>query len=71
MPIYVLPSFFNLGAKLNDDTASKLMAGIDDLTWITRPCNCGPSFYVDGQCIYCGKCRVACVVYKATCKCCK
>ena len=41
--------FSNLGAKLNADTASKLMAGIDDLTWITRPCNCGPSFNVDGQ----------------------
>ena len=62
--------FSNLGAKLNADTASKLMEGIDDLTWITRPCNCGPSFKVDGQCIYGGKCRVACVVYKATCKCC-
>ena len=62
--------FSNLGAKLNADTASKLMAGIDDLTWITRPCNCGPSYKVDGKCIYGEKCRVACVVYKATCKCC-
>ena len=47
--------FSNLGAKLNADTASKLMAGFDDLTWITRPCNCDPSFKVDGQCIYGGK----------------
>ena len=62
--------FSNLGTKLNADTASKLMAGIDDLKWITRPCNCGPIFKVDGQCLHGGKCRVACVVYKATCKCC-
>ena len=62
--------FSNLCAKLNADTASKLMAVIYDLTWITRPCNCRLSFNVDGGCIYGKKCRVAGVVYKATCKCC-
>ena len=62
--------FANLGTKLKADTASELMAGIDDKTWISRPCNCGPGFKVDGKCIYGGQCRNACVIYKATCKCC-
>ena len=62
--------FSNLGAKLNAETASKLMVGIDYLTWINRPCNFGPSFKVDGKCFYGKKCRVSFVFYKATCKCC-
>ena len=62
--------FANLGTKLNADTANKLMVCKDDKTWITRTCNCGPSFKVEGKFIYDEQCRNVCFICKDTCKCC-
>ena len=56
--------FANFGELLNSDLNQKLMAGIEDLTHITRECNCnGRSKLDDNKCHYDEKCRHGCVVY--------
>ena len=42
---------------------------MDEGSW-DRPCNCGPGFKKDGECIFGGQCRESCLVYKLTFCCC-
>ena len=61
--------FANFGELLNSDLNQKLMAGIEDLTHITRECNCnGRSKLDNNKCHYDEKCRHGCVVYSLECK---
>ena len=47
----------NLASLINADTGLKVMAGIVDKGLHDRPCNCGPGFKKDSECIFGGKCR--------------
>ena len=61
--------FANFGELLNSDLNQKLMAGIEDLTHITRECNCnGRSKLDSNKCHYDEKCRHGCVVCSLECK---
>ena len=61
----------NLAQLFQGDLTAKLMAGIEALDFMDRPCNCCSAAKVNGVCFCKGQCRRALVVYKATCKICK
>ena len=59
-----------LGKLLQGKLASKLRKGPASKDFIDRECNCNSTKKVNGICEYRYECRICCVVYKVTCKCC-
>eukprot|EP00957_Ditylum_brightwellii_P172663 13143449-Ditylum_brightwellii.AAC.1 len=45
----------------------KINNGIESLDFRNRPCNCNARMKQNGQCIFDGKCRAQCILYKAAC----
>eukprot|EP00957_Ditylum_brightwellii_P051772 3926234-Ditylum_brightwellii.AAC.1 len=45
----------------------KINNGIESLDFKNRLCNCNASTKQNGQCMFGGKCRAQCIIYKATC----
>jgi hypothetical protein len=61
----------NLREKLLGDLNRKLLHGIVDADYGTRPCNCPTRFKINGNCAYSNgetTCRTAGIVYKISCK---
>ena len=56
-------TFSNVRQIFNGDLMGKMMTGIDDKTWASRPCNYNPSSRVNDACMYGGKCMERKVVY--------
>ena len=54
--------FSNVCQLFNGDLMGKMMTGIDDETWASRPCNCNWSSKINGACMYEGKCKESVVV---------
>ena len=56
--------FNNLDELLNMDLAAKIGQGILSKDWINRECNCSLPYKVKGKCVYDGKFRSKCLIYK-------
>ena len=59
--------FSNLREIFQGNMGSKLMAGVELLDFIDRPCNSNHDTKINGECVYGDKCRKRVIVYKATC----
>ena len=56
--------FNNLAELFNGDLAAKIGQGIFSKDLMDRECNCSLPYKVNGKCVYEGKFRSRCIIYK-------
>ena len=59
--------FNNIAELLNRDLAEKIGRGIFSKYLMDRKCNCSLPSKVNGKCVYEGKWRSGCIIYKVKC----
>ena len=62
--------FNNLAELLNGDLVAKIRRGILSKDLMDRECNCSLPSKFSGKCVYEGKCRNKCLIYKVKCSMC-